>query len=60
LQKKDGAFGGNDGGGGGDSFVHHVIRKGSVKAMSVEGEIGLISLKVLDWIAWVSLVDFPE
>lgn len=46
-----------DGGGGGDSFlVHHVIRKGSVKAMSVEGEIGLIGLRLLVWSAKVSRV----
>ena len=44
---------GNNGWGGGDSVVHQVIRKGSVKAMSVDGEIGLIGLKVVDWIGEV-------
>jgi hypothetical protein len=48
------------GAGVGDSFVHHAIRKGSVKAMSVDGEIGLIGLNIAGWIAVVSKIASPE
>ena len=48
--KKDKGRGhdGGGSGGGGNSFVDHAMRKGSVRAMRVEGEIGLIGLELSD------------